>query len=144
MGLSLCQEAQRVTVPYSLCSHQETSKYVTATIVPSITSPRSFFLLFRIKWLHCCLVARAHGRKHSSKEIYNLLGGVIPILITVVRLCAALLFKPLLQHHHHQHVFCAYSSSCKLKQRYCLALMVLTKRLSKMNIRRHAFRKNIY
>lgn len=49
------------------------------TTLPSFTSSRSSFHYLKwMKWCPCGLVARLHGSKHSSLEIYNLVGGATP------------------------------------------------------------------
>lgn len=89
------------------------------------TSPRSLFSLFKMKWCPCCLVARAHGSKHSFSEIYNLLDGAIPNLVAMVRECAALLFLAFCCSATIISTYLCYLSSCKLKQKCCPTLVVL-------------------
>lgn len=122
VGLGLCQEAQSMAVPYSL-AHQEANVYLTATATPSFPSPRSFLLLFRMKWCHCCLVARTHGSKPSG-WCYP------PPRCHGICMCCSPLSNLLLPHRHHQHWFvlftfmgfkaevppCCRGASCEAKQ----------------------------
>lgn len=124
VGLGLCQEAQSMAVPYSL-AHQEANVYLTATATPSFPSPRSFLLLFRMKWCHCCLVARTHGSKPSG-WCYP------PPRCHGICMCCSPLSNLLLPPATINTGLC-YSPSWDLKQKCHPAVGALPVRLSKMN-----------
>lgn len=141
VGLSLCQEARRIAVPHSF-SHQQTNAYLIASTTPSFTSSRSFFSLFKMEWCPCCLVARAHGSKHSCSEMYNLLDGSIPSLVAMVRVCAALLSPASPAEPQSSTLICAIHPHTN-ESRGIVLLSQCLLYACKINIHPHAFKTHL-